>query len=127
MGAAEYGIYAGDNRFYRYGHKAVELIEKYLEPNDKGYYSIPVRGGKYYNIGASKGKFGEFARIGDTCFSVNSYGFMYAKKDTEKGEAFVKALENLVAMMKAVYDTLRIEDGERIFDFDGISLWKYYY
>lgn len=92
-------INAGTNEFYRYGHKAVEMIESHLEPNDKGFYSIPADGGKYYTFGTSDGKFGEYAKIGNTFFSVNKGGFIWAKAGTEKGDAFVSAMKALVAEM----------------------------
>ena len=35
-------INAGTNEIYRYGHKAVEKVETFLNPNENGYYSFPV-------------------------------------------------------------------------------------
>ena len=92
-------INAGTNEFYRYGHKAVEMLEACLEPNEKGYYSICTDGGKYYTIGTSEGRYGEYARFGDTCFSVNRGGFMWAKEGTPKAEAFIKAIRGMVEAM----------------------------
>lgn len=92
-------INAGTNEIYRYGHKAVEKVQAFLEPNEKGYYSFPTDGRKYWTIGTSEGRYGEFARINDTCFSVNRGGFMYAKAGTEKGEKFVEALEQMIEAM----------------------------
>lgn len=105
-------INAGENEIYRYGHKAVEKVEAFLEANEKGYYSFPVDGGKYWTIGTSTGKFGEFARIGDVCFSVNKGGFMYAKSGTEKGNAFVKALNQLIEEMNRLNAARFIEEDE---------------
>lgn len=105
-------INAGENEIYRYGHKAVEKVEAFLEANEKGYYSFPVDGGKYWSIGTSTGKFGEFARIGDVCFSVNKGGFMYAKSGTEKGEAFVKALNQLIEEMNRLNAARFIKEDE---------------
>ena len=36
-------INAGQNEIYRYGRKAREKVEKYLDPSN-GFYSIPVDG-----------------------------------------------------------------------------------
>lgn len=105
-------INAGENEIYRYGHKAVEKVEAFLEANEKGYYSFPVDGGKYWTIGTSSGKFGEFARIGDTCFSVNKGGFMYAKAGTEKGDSFVKALNQIIEEMNRLNAARFMEDDE---------------
>lgn len=93
-------INAGENEIYRFGKKAQEKANACLIPNESGYYSIEVDGGKYWTIGTSNGKFGEFAKINDTIFSVNSWGYMYAKADTEKGEKFVQAINNMINTMK---------------------------
>ena len=95
-------LYAGTNEVYRYGHKAVERVEAFLNANDKGYFSFPTNGGNYWKIGTSDGKYGEFCKIGETIFSVNKGGYLYAKAGTEKGEAFVKALNSLIAEMKSL-------------------------
>lgn len=50
-------INAGENEIYRYGHKAIDRVKAFLDPNEKGYYSFPVDGGKYWTIGTSNGKF----------------------------------------------------------------------
>lgn len=92
-------INAGTNEIYRYGHKAVERVEAHLDPNEAGYISIPVNGGKFWTIGTSKGKFGEFCKLGETIFSVNSYGNAYAKAGTEKGEKLVAALRAMIEEM----------------------------
>lgn len=92
-------IYAGTTEIYRFGHKAVEKAEKALEANEKGFYSIPVDGGKYWTIGTSEGKYGEYAKVGDTFFSVNKGGYMWAKAGTGKGEAFVKAVKAMIEYM----------------------------
>lgn len=104
-------INAGENEIYRYGHKAVERVQMYLEPNDKGYYSIPVDGEKYWTIGTSNGKYGEFCKINDTIFSVNSYGYMYAKAGTDKGEKFVEALNSMINSMNDI-NKARFEEEE---------------
>lgn len=92
-------INAGTNEIYRYGRKAVERASEWLEPNEKGYYSFPVDGGKYWTIGTSNGKYGEFAKVGDTIFSVNGGGYMYAKAGTDKGNAFVESVNALINEM----------------------------
>lgn len=104
-------INAGENEIYRYGHKAVEKVQSYMEANEKGYYSIPVDGLKYWTIGTSNGKFGEFCKINGTIFSVNNGGFAYAKAGTEKGDLFVKALEAMIAAMNEL-NAARVADVE---------------
>lgn len=91
-------INAGTNEYYRWGHKAVEKVEAAMKEHN-GYYSIPADGGKYWTFGTSEGKYGEFAKIEGTIFSVNKGGYVYAKADTEKGEKFVSAMRNLINTM----------------------------
>lgn len=91
---------AGDNAFYKYGNKAQERVRSRMKPNKNGYYEIEVDGEGYWTIGTSKGKYGEFAKIGDTIFSVNKAGIMWAKEGTEKGEKFIKALEQMIVLMQ---------------------------
>ena len=93
-------INAGTNEYYRWGTKAQDKLAYYLEPNENGYYSIPVDGGKYWTFGTSEGKFGEFAKYLDTFFSVNKGGFLYAKVGTPKAEMFVKMIQDLIDRMK---------------------------
>lgn len=93
-------INAGTNEIYRYGKKAQAKVEAALEPNENGYYSIIADGGKYWTIGTSEGKFGDYCKIGETIFSVNRGGYAYAKEGTEKGDAFVKAIKAMLASMK---------------------------
>lgn len=95
-------INAGENEIYRYGRKAVAMVESYLEPNERGYYSFPVDGNKYYTIGTSNGKYGEFCKVNGTIFSVNKGGYMYAKAGTEKGDKFVEALKSIIAEMHRI-------------------------
>lgn len=97
-------INAGENEIYRYGRKAVARVEACLIPNDKGYYSIAADGGKYWTIGTSEGKYGEFAKHKDTLFSVNSGGFVYAKQGTDKGDKFVEFLQDLIKEMHRLND-----------------------
>jgi len=109
-------MYAGTNEIYRYGKEAVKRAENWLTPNERGYYSIPVNGGKFWEIGTSVGKYGEFCKINGTIFSVNGGGFAYAKKGTEKGDAFVAAINSMIAKMnemnQARLDALK-SDEER--------------
>lgn len=91
-------INAGENEIYRYGHKAVEKVQTALTPHN-GYYSIPCDGGKYWTIGTSEGKYGEFANINGTIFSVNKGGYAYAKCDSDKGTKFVEAINSMIDKM----------------------------
>lgn len=93
-------INAGENEFYRYGKKAQEKIKAHLVPNDAGYYSIPADGGKYWTIGTSNGKYGEFAKYNGVFLSVNKGGFVYAKEGTDKADAFVAMIEELILAME---------------------------
>ena len=93
-------INAGQNEFYRWGKKAQEKVASCLTPNEAGFYSIPTDGGKYWTFGTSEGKFGEFAKFGETFFSVNKGGYIWAKEGTSKGEAFVLMINSLLDDMK---------------------------
>lgn len=73
---------------------------------------IPADGGKYWTFGTSEGKFGEFAKWGDTFFSVNKGGFLWAKAGTEKGEKFVEMINDMLNQMSA--DHRPIEDEEDV-------------
>lgn len=97
-------INAGQNEFYRWGRKAIARVEAAMIPNEKGFYSIPADGGKYWTFGTSNGKYGEYAKVGDTFFSVNQGGFMWAKAGTEKGEKFVEAMKDMIEAMKARHE-----------------------
>ena len=90
---------AGTNEIHRYGKEAVTRATKALTANDKGYYSIATDGGKFWTIGTSEGKFGEFCKMDGVIFSVNKGGFAWAKAGTEKGDAFVKAIEGMISKM----------------------------
>lgn len=103
---------AGDNQFHRYGWKAQEKIAAHLEPNDNGYYTIPADGGKYYTFGTSEGKYGEFAKYGNTFFSVNSRGQIWAKVGTEKAKVFVEMLNRMISDMQNVRRTSDDEETE---------------
>lgn len=106
-------INAGTNEIYRYGRKAVEKATAMLEPNAAGYISIPADGGKYWTIGTSDGKYGEFAKFGETCFSVNRAGNVWAKAGTEKGEKLIAAIKSMINWMNetnAARETSEEED-----------------
>ena len=105
-------LYAGTTEIYRYGHKAVEKVQAFLDANDKGYYSFPVDGGNFWKIGTSDGKYGEFAKFGETIFSVNKGGYLYAKAGTEKGEAFVKVLNAMIEEMNTTNAARAAEDED---------------
>lgn len=105
-------INAGTNEYYRWGRKAVEKLERALEPNKAGFYSIPANGGRYWTFGTSEGKFGEFAKIGETFFSVNSVGNLWAKAGTEKGEKFVAGIKLMISAMKNEGKSLFEEEEE---------------
>lgn len=94
-------INAGTNEFYRYGKMAQAKVRGYLEPNDSGFYSIPADGGKYWTIGTSEGKFGEFAKFDEVFLSVNNAGNVWAKVGTEKADAFVRMINRLLSDMEA--------------------------
>lgn len=102
-------INAGENEIYRWGGKAVDLLKACKVPNKDGwinlpvgYTMIPVDYSKYWTIGTSNGKYGEFCRIGGTCFSVNRNGMAYAKAGTEKGEKLIAAIDAMIAEMKEI-------------------------
>lgn len=105
-------INAGTNEFYRYGHKAVEKLSEFLKANESGYISIPADGGKYWTFGTSDGKFGEFAKIGDTCFSVNKGGYLYAKAGTDKGDKLIEGIKALIESMKETNEARVRKDEE---------------
>lgn len=105
-------INAGENEFYRWGHKAIERVEAALTPNAAGFYSIPADGGKYWTFGTSTGKYGEFAKWNGTFFSVNKGGFLWAKEGTDKGEAFVAMLTELIKNMKAKHEESITEEED---------------
>ena len=92
-------INAGTNEYYRWGKEARAKLEAALTPNENGFLSIPADGGRYWTFGTSEGKFGEFAKYGDTFFSVNKAGFIWAKVGTEKAEKFVEMINALLNQM----------------------------
>ena len=106
-------INSGENEIYRYGKKAVEKASSFLSSRN-GYYSFTVDGGKYWTIGTSNGRYGEFMRFGDTIFSVNKGGFAYAKAGTEKGNKFVEFINSMINEMNRLNEerTKTLEEKE---------------
>lgn len=97
-------INAGTTEIYRWGHKAVERVQACLTP-ENGYISIPADGGKYWTIGTSEGKYGEFAKYNETFFSVNRGGFVYAKEGTEKGEKLIEFINEMINEMHRIHES----------------------
>jgi len=106
-------INAGENEFYRWGRKAQEKLTAFLTPNENGFYSMPADGRKYYTIGTSNGKFGEFARYGEKFLSVNKAGFVWAKVGTEKADVFVAMVNGMLdAMRRKMAEGNEVEDDD---------------
>ncbi len=95
--------YAGTNEIIKYGHKAREAVMSFMEPNEAGFYNLPLET-RAWNIGSSNGKYGEFCKMLDTCFPVNSRGYAYAKAGTEKGDKMVECLKAMLAKMEEMDD-----------------------
>lgn len=93
-------IYAGQNEIYRFGKDTIAMVQESLTPNKEGYYTIATDGGEYWTIGTSIGPYGEYSRIGDTLFSVNKGGYMYAKKGSSKEDLFLKSIQNMIDAMQ---------------------------
>lgn len=91
---------AGENFIHRYGKKAQQKVMACMTPNEQGFYSIFADGGKYWTIGTSEGKFGEFAKFGDNFLSVNKAGYVWAKVGTPKAEIFLAMVNHLLEDMK---------------------------
>ena len=102
-------INAGENEFYRWGRKAMEKAKKRLEPNKNGFYTIPCDGGKYWTIGTSEGKYGEFCKIGNECLSVNSWGYAWAKVGSKKEKVFFDLVNTLIHSMERKREMLTWE------------------
>lgn len=93
-------INAGTNEIYRWGHKAIDKVKSNMEPNENGFYSIPADGGKYWTLGTSEGKYGEFINYKGTFFSVNRAGNAWAKAGSEKADKFVAMLNDMISFME---------------------------
>lgn len=94
-------INAGTTEIYRYGRKAVAKAEACLEEHN-GFISIPCDGGKYWTIGTSEGKYGEYMKYQDTFFSVNKGGYAWAKVGTEKADKLVEFINDMIAEMHKI-------------------------
>ena len=104
--------YAGQNEFYRWGWKAIERVESFLEPNKNGFYSMPADGGKYYCIGTSEGKYGTYAKFNGQFLSVNSLGFIWAKVGTPKADVFVAMVKDLLQKMHDFGKPVEVEEND---------------
>lgn len=105
-------INAGQNEIYRWGRKAVEKAERCIAPNSGGFINIPADGGKYWTIGTSQGRYGEFAKINGVIFSVNKAGNVWAKAGTEKGEQLAEAIRAMADEMKRIHAESAKEEEE---------------
>lgn len=106
-------INAGENEIYRYGRKAQEEIASFLEPNEKGFYSVPANGGKTWTFRTSTGKYGEYAKYGDKFLPVNKGGYIWAKVGSEKAEVFIAMVQGMLSEMK------RINEERIAYKFEG--------
>lgn len=104
-------VYAGKTLINKYGRKAVEFVKSCMVPNENGFYSIPVES-KYLVIGYSEGRYGTFAKYGDTFFSVNSIGACWAKEGTAKAEAFLNYMQEIIDEMNRMNDARFSHDDE---------------
>ena len=108
-------INAGMLEIYRWGRKCEERLLSCKVPNKNGYLSIPTDAGPYWTIGTSTGKYGEFARIDDMYFSVNSRGYIYAKVGTEKEKQLRKVIDIMHERILFIREDKRIMDYYRDF------------
>lgn len=104
-------VNAGTNEFYRWGKKAQAKLRSCLIPNEQGFYTIPTET-KEWTIGTSEGKYGEFAKFGDTFISVNSRGNAWAKAGTPKAEVFIKMVNTLLKNMEEMLHPVDDEEEE---------------
>ena len=105
-------INAGENEIYRYGKAAQQFAKESLQPNENGYYSILANGGKYWTIGTSNGKYGEYAKFGENFLSVNKGGYVYAKAGSAKEDVFKALVNDMINKMVELNNSRRIEDEE---------------
>ena len=106
-------INAGTVEIYKYGKKAIEIVKSCLKA-ENGFISIPVDGGKYYTIGTSEGKYGEYAKFENTFFSVNSMGVAWAKIGTNKEKEMIRFINAIIDEMNEI-NKKRMEDLEETF------------
>lgn len=103
-------VKAGENYYYKWGREAREYLEARKTPNEAGYLSMPIET-KFYCIGTSEGKFGEFCKSNSgVIFSVNKGGFAYAKADGAKAEAFIAFIDEFLNAMKNENKVEEIDD-----------------
>ncbi len=100
-------INAGTNEVYRYGKKAQAKAAECLIPNENGFYSIQTDGDKYWTLGTSEGKYGEFMKFKGEFLSVNKGGFAWAKVGTDKERIFLNMVNALIDEMKEL-DAARV-------------------
>lgn len=102
-------VRAGENYYYKWGREAREFLEAHKTSNANGFLSLPIET-KYYTIGTSEGKFGEFCKSNaGVIFSVNKAGFAYAKADGAKAEAFIAFINEFLDAMK---NELKVEEND---------------
>ena len=105
-------INAGTNEIYRYGKKAVAMVEAALTPNEAGFYTIPADGGKYWTFGTTVGAYGEFAKFGDIIIPVNRAGNLWAKADHYKAAAFCSVMRAMIVYMHRMNAERATEEEE---------------
>lgn len=97
-------INAGENEIYRWGRKAQYLVSYSLKPNERGFYSIECDGGKYWTIGTSMGKYGEFAKYKDTYFKVTKCSpykdKIYIHESSKKLPVFLEMINEMLSDMQ---------------------------
>lgn len=93
---------AGKYEFYRYGLSAQRYLQKSLIPNKLGFLSLKADS-KFWKIGTSLGKYGEFAKIDGSYFPINNGGYLYAKVGSDKEIEFRKVIKSLLSSMCAYY------------------------
>ena len=102
-------VKAGENYYYKWGREAREYLGSRKTANEAGFLSMPVET-KYYCIGTSNGKFGEFCKSNSgVIFSVNKAGYAYAKADGAKAEAFIAFIDEFLTAMK---NELKLEEND---------------
>lgn len=94
-------IEAHKAQFTKYGYNAQMALEKALQPNKNGYYSIELSN-KYWDFSsmARSGRYGLYVKLDDTFLSVNSRGCIYAKAGSKKEDAFLAMVTKLLQEMK---------------------------
>lgn len=107
-------INAGTIEVNKYGKKARAFVERHMEANESGFYSIPAES-KYVVIGTSEGRYGEFAKYGDTFLSVNRGGYVWAKVGTPKAEAYLEMLNDIIERMKMT-DEARLRHADEVWN-----------